>query len=454
MDRISKLFLLGKRDSYDRLPGPIALPILGLAPQFRSYSVPYIVRLSRTYGDFVRFPMPSVRGVLVSDPNFIKMALAQTERNFYKGKLYERMKPFGGNGLVTAKGKPWRSHRKLANPAFTEKSLKTYEPLIHRATETCIGKINSHLGEEVDSTSMMMDLTFDVVAMSLFSEEIKDQGPQLAAWFREGQDYLGWAFWTPVEIPLWIPSPRNRRFNKAKEGLDTYIREMIQDRRQGPSKDDLLQKLIDANDDDNEGFAEAQIIDEVVTLMVAGHDTTALTLCYGLLLLANHPNVVKKLRLEIQQQCPDRPVSIQDLSNLKYLHYTLQEIMRLYPAVYMVNRTNHETVTYQNYEFKGGTTFFLSQYAVHRHPRYWKKPDSFIPERWQDPESIAPGSYFPFGGGPRTCIGNHLASFEASLALPEIIRRFDVQDSNKKFRFDPNATMTPTPGVKLTFSKI
>ena len=441
-------------DSYSELPGPRLPPFVGIANKFREKSVQYLLELSRKYGDFVRFPSPGIRGVLVSDPEAIKKILAQSERHYYKGKIYDLAKPLIGNGLVTAQGPHWRKNRKLANPAFTEKSLADYEPHIHAATSKCIRKIEGQQDKDLDSTRYMMDLTFDVVAQSLFSIELDERAEQLAAWFAEGQDYLGWLFWYPVPAPLWVPTSRNKRFIEAREGLHSFIRGLIQERRDSHPKNDLLQKLIDATDEDQNSFSEQQLIDEVLTLMIAGHDTTALTLSYGLEKLSESKTTVEKLRAEINEVCGDRTVSIKDLSKMPYLRMVLMEIMRLCPAVYMINRSNRKDVQFKGYKFKADTTFFLSQYAVHRHPDYWESPDSFNPERWEDPELFKSPAFFPFGGGPRSCIGNHLAMFEAGIALPEIIRRFDIENSHRQYRYEPNATMTPSPGVYLRFSEL
>lgn len=452
---LSNLFRSKKnRDSYNELPSAKLLPLIGIANQFRSKSVNFLLHLSRTYGDFVKFPSPGIRGVLVSDPEFIKQILAQTERNYYKGKIYDLTRPLIGNGLVTNQGASWRAHRKMANPAFTEVSLQDYEPHIQDATKACVAKIEAHLDQDLDSTRYMMDLTFDVVAKSLFSTQLGNRASELASCFAEGQDYLGWLFWTPLTPPLSLPTARNKRFIKARDTLTSYISDLIEKRRNSEPQNDLLQKLIDASDDNQKGFSQQQLIDEVLTLMIAGHDTTALTLCYGLEQLAGSKTTVDKMRDEIQRVCGDKAVTIKDLPKLKYLRMVLQEIMRLCPAVYMINRTCNKAVTYKDMTFQEDTTFFLSQFAVHRHKDYWDEPDQFIPERWENPELVKSPAYFPFGGGPRSCIGNHLAMFEAGVALPEIIRRFDIRSSKRPYRFEPNATMTPSPGVYLRFSEV
>ena len=448
--------ILGAReqDSYATLPGPTLPPFVGVANQFRRKSVQYLLDLSRTYGDYVRFPSPGIRGVLLSDPEAIRKILLQSERNFYKGKIYDLTKPLIGNGLVSNQGSSWRKNRKLANPAFTEKSLQDYEPHITSATRRAIAKIERQLDRDIDSTRLMMDLTFDVVSRALFSVSMDDKAKQLAAWFAEGQDYLGWLFWSPLAAPLWIPTDRNKRFLKARHGLHSYIRGLIQDRREHTPQGDLLQKLIETTDSNQKGFSESELIDEILTIMIAGHDTTALTLSYGLEQLSRSRNSVEKLREEIHRVCPRDPVQIKHLSKMPYLKNVLYEIMRLCPAVYMINRSNKKKVRFKQYTFAPDTTFFMSQYAVHRHPDHWDSPDLFVPDRWDNPELAKSPAFFPFGGGPRSCIGNHLAMFEAGLVLPEIIRRFDIIHANRKYAYDVNATMTPSPGVYLRFNEI
>ncbi|MFW7377526.1 MAG: cytochrome P450 [Oligoflexus sp.] len=441
------------QDSYNRLPGPNTPPLIGIGFEFRKHGVALLSQLSRTYGDYVKFPMPGIRGVLVSDPAFIKLVFLQTERLFVKGKIYERMRPLIGEGLVTSSGQIWRQQRKLANPAFNQNALESYLNIIHHKTAALM-EVLPRQSTSIDIYHMITELTFQIALEALFSTDVDRYREALMKAFTDSQDYIGHLFWAALPIPLAIPTPRNRKFVKAKKTLDSIIDEIISYRKdEGIDRDDYLARLLKARDHETKQSMSYELIrDEIATFMIAGHDTTANTLSFTFWLLAQNQKIQDEVFHEIKTCLPDSNESLADLDKLDLTTRCLLESMRLYPTAWMVNRTSNADIQWGQHVFKKGTTFLLPQYAVHRHPSHWEKPDDFWPDHFL-PEKTATRAefaFFPFGGGTRKCIGYELAMKEALLIIANVIRKYRVKAiANESFTLAPNITMSPTPGIKL-----
>ncbi|WP_141731137.1 cytochrome P450 [Oligoflexus tunisiensis] len=442
-----------RQDSYPQLPGPKTPPLIGVGLEFKKHGVSLLSRLARTYGDFVRFPMPGIRGVLVSDPAFIKLVFLQTERLFEKGKIYDRMKPLAGDGLVTSSAQLWRQQRRLANPAFNQSALQSYLDIIHRKTDLFMQSLPKK-ADCIDVYQSITSLTFQIALEALFSTDTDAYKGLLMKAFADGQDYIGYLFWAALPLPLSIPTARNRKFLKARETLYNVIDEIIALRqRTGSDRDDYLARLLTARDPETKkAMAHELVRDEIATFMLAGHDTTANTLSFTLWLLAQNHAIQEQVHQEIQTCLPPGGESLEDLDKLDLTMRCLQESMRLYPTAWMVNRTCKVDLQWGDYIFKKGTTFLLPQYAVHRHPRYWERPDDFWPDHFLA-EKVADRpefAFFPFGGGTRKCIGYDLAIKEALLIVVNVIRRYQIACvPDTSFTLAPNITMAPVPGITL-----
>lgn len=440
------------QDSYESLPKSKSLPIVGLGLALQKQGVSLLTDLSRKHGDFVKFPMPGMRGVLVSDPEFIRLVFLQSERLFSKGTIYDRMKTFVGDGLVTSSAQLWRRQRRLANPAFNQNALASYQDIIARKAEALTNKLMAHRGH-INIHKIMTDVTMDIAIEALLSSDgVRFKG-ELSQIFELGQDYLGYLFWAAFPPPLWIPTKRNRRFNKARNSLKAIMDSIIAERRsKGVQGDDYLGRLMKSQDQESgQGMSQQLIRDELTTFMIAGHDTTANTLAFTFYLLAKHPEYQQLIFEEISQVNPDILFD-QDLEEkLPLTRRVLFESMRLYPTAWMVNRTLMQDIKWGDYTFKKGTMFFLPQYAVHRHPNYWDHPDTFYPDHFLAEKAAdrPEFAFFPFGGGTRKCIGFRLAIQEAMILLVSVIRhfQFDGIAANDDLKLSPNVTMAPRDGV-------
>jgi cytochrome P450 len=433
-----------------QLPGPRSWPLLGVGPSLKSEGCPYLMTLTQRFGRIVHFPLPKIQGVLVSDRDLVKQLLLQTERNFYKGRIYDLLTPVVGRGLVTNQGQSWRKRRRLLNPFFQSDHLPPLDPIIDVCLDPLISRLENSVQDQsfFPTTAAMMELTFSILIEAFFSGDLDHRYSELSEAFSAIQSWLGQRFWSLWRVSINIPTPGNLRLTRARGILVNAVRELISERRRGPGvKADLLQALLGAgNEHGDDPLSDQEVIDEVITFLIAGHDTTALALSFTLAVLAEHPQDLHKILKELDSsQGPPG-------SRSPWLQLCLMESMRLYPPVYMINRNNKEPLHFKGFDFPAHTTFFLSQYVVHRDPEYWENPLQFKPERFVQgaPEDF---SYFPFAGGPRTCLGNHLAMVEATGVLERILPRLVPVKLEKPFRIMANLTSITDPQIYLRWEK-
>jgi len=261
----------------------------------------------------------------------------------------------------------------------------------------------------------------------------------------------------PIRIPPHWPTPRNRRAQRDHDFLDSVVYRIIDERKaKGDSAehDDLLSLLMGALDEDGSQMTPKQLRDETMTLFLAGHETTALTLAWGWYLLSQNPGVESRLHEELRGVLAGRSPELADLSRLPYLQAVINEILRLYPPAYISARTSIEPCQIGGYDFSTGTTFLMSQWVMHRDPRYFDEPEAFRPERWLDGlmDRLPPGAYFPFGGGPRRCIGQGFALLEAGLVIAEVAQRFSFElIPRQEIIPEPLVTLRPRNGIRMKF---
>lgn len=449
------------------IPGPKGLLGLGVGPRFQYRGCEYLTDLTSHYGRIVNFPLPGIRGILVSDKNLVKQVLLQTERQFYKGKIYDILKAVVGEGLVTNQGPSWRQQRKLLNPLFQKHALVDLDPVLDRAGEELKKKIAASIerGIPLATTAAMMEVTFSVLVQAFFSGQLETtQYREMSAAFKEIQGWIGRRFTSLVRPPLNFPTPANLRLRRAKALLTKVIFDLQKKRSiERKNSQDLLDILLGADSRRSaNGQMSQQTIDEMVTFLIAGHDTTALTLAYTCVLLAENQPVRDWLGEELSgriQTVETPPISLPSESlegaghPISRLHQCLLESMRIYPAVWAINRNNKERLIYEEYEFEPDTTFFVSQYAVHRDQEYWPEPLVFKPQRFAqgEPDDF---SFFPFSGGPRTCIGNHLAMLEALGVLKRILVEYTPVKLERSFKVLPQLTSIPDPEILIRWKKI
>ncbi len=434
-------------------PGPKGHPIMGVMREFNRDTLGFITRCRDYYGDVVRSRFLYLHAYFLYHPNDIETLLTTNARSYRKARSLRS--PFFhrlvGNGLVTSEGDFWRRQRRLAQPAFHRQRISSYGDVMVEYTQRAIGHWQK--GELRDIARDMTRLTLEIVVKTLFNSDVSNDADHV------GQILSGLVKPFASQATLkWIldnrlPTPGHRRYFNAVSEIDRIVFRIIAERRaNGYDEGDLLSMLLQAQDDDGSQMSDGQLRDEVMTLFLAGHETTALALSWSWYLLARNPQAEQKFHDELDEVLGGRAPDVSDLPKLKYSEMIAKEAMRLYPPAYAVGREAIEETEIGGYRVPKGTQLFAFQWITHRDPRYFHNPDEFEPERWLGDinERLPKYAYFPFGGGPRQCIGNYFAMMEIVLLLATIGRRFSFSLApDHAVEVLPVLSLRPRDGIKV-----
>jgi cytochrome P450 len=435
-------------------PGPKGNFLLGNLSAVSRDWLGFYSRCAREYGDVVGLRYVHVPICLVRNPRDIEYVLVTNAGNFTKSADYRALSRILGNGLLTNEGQSWQHQRSLIQPAFRRENILSYAPVM-----TCV--INQLLGSWTDGASRnlhgdMMAVTLQVVAQCLFGTEVAGVAERVGKAMQAVTDRFvldaSEALLLPFDIPDFLAPSRRR----AIKDLDTIIEGIIRERRSSHRQHgDLLGALLQVRDSSGQPMSDQQLRDEVMTLFLAGHETTAIALSWTCFLLAQHPRVEAKLVEELSSVLGDREPTVDDIAHLRYTEMILKESMRLYPAVWGIGRRAIADCEIGGYRVTGGTNVFILQYLTQRDPRFFANPDAFDPERWRE-DPVRAGrlprfAYFPFGGGPRVCVGASFAMLEASLLLAMIEQKFRLKLVPGRI-VEPVASVTlrPKDGIHVT----
>jgi cytochrome P450 len=426
------------------------VPLLGSLPSFwLSNRIDLHAGHLRKYGDVVRYQLGPLTAHLVLHPDDVKHVLQENHANYEKGRGTKRLKLLLGDGLLTSEGELWRRQRRLAQPAFHPKRVAELVSTMVRSTETMLAEWGPRAarGESVDLAAEMMRLTLDVVARTLFGADLKGDATRVYAAVTTALDFTNKRLMLPITVPMRLPLPGNERFKRAKKTLDDLVFSIVESRRRAKDHGhDLLAMLMDARDDDTgQAMSDQQLRDEVMTVVLAGHETTAAALAWTFMLLSREPVVWRKLRSEVEEVLGDRQLTAEDLPKLKYTRMVIEEGMRLYPPAWMFGRSALGEDTVGGIRIEPGSMVILSPFFTHRHPQFWSNPEGFDPERFA-PEEVAKRpkhAYLPFGSGPRVCIGNAFAIAEAQAILATVTQRYRVEVLARDVAVEPMITLRP-----------
>ena len=437
-----------------RLPGPKGTRVMGVMREFNRDALGFIERMQRDYGDIVWSRFLYVPALFLYHPDEIESVLTTNAKNFRKAmtlrsNFFQRLV---GNGLLTSEGEEWKRQRRLSNPGFHRERVATYgTTMVDYANRLAA---NWHEGETRDLHRDMMRLTLEIVVRCLFSADVSHDvdhvGETLSTMVKPfaSQATLKWI------LNNRLPTPEHLRFHRLARRIDRVVYRIIAERRAGgKDKGDLLSMLLAAHDEDGSGMDDQQLRDEVMTLFLAGHETTALTLAWSWYLLGGNPEAEKKFHAELDEMLGNRDATFADLSRLNYTEQIVKESMRLYPPAYGLGREAVTGCEIGGYYVPPGAQVFMFQWATHRDARFFDEPLRFKPERWTaEFESQLPKyAYFPFGAGPRVCIGASFAMMEMILVLATIGRRFRLElDSNHPVEIYPAMSLRPKNGVTVT----
>jgi cytochrome P450 len=439
-----------------RPPGPHENWLLGSARTIQRDPLGFTMSMFQRYGNVVAVRFLIWPTYMIFHPHDVKHVLQENHLNYSKDTyLIHFLRPLLGQGLFTNDGQSWLHQRRLMQPAFHRKQLATFGALMTDATGSMLEHWQDAATRDqpLDVSTEMMRLTLRVVGQALFSIDLSNEadtvGQAFTALMTPFTDYI----YNPLP-PLGFPTPRNLRIQQSIRTLDGVVQDIITERRQGDHKGDLLSMLLLARDEETgEGMNDRQVRDEVMTLLLAGHETTSNALSWTWYLLSQHPDAESRLHTELEQVLGGRIPAVEDLPRLPYTRMVLEEALRLYPPAVGFNRKALAEDEVGGYVVPANTLIWLSPYTTHRHPDFWENPEVFDPERFSPERSAGRPhfAHFPFGGGPRLCIGSNFAMMEAQLILATIAQRYQLR-LLPGHQVEPQVllTMRPRNGLPMT----
>lgn len=437
-------------------PGPKGTFLLGNLRQFYERRLDFFREVARDHGDLASIRFGPRRIFLASHPDLIEQVLVTDAKHYIKHFGARMYKPVLGNGLVTSEGDFWLRQRRLSQPAFLKNRVLAYVPVMADLTQRFVGTWQA--GERVDVHELFNHLTSAIALKTLFGLDDSGDRESFVAALRDAFDLMSLRFRTIYPLPLWLPTGTNRRLKAAIAHLNRVVDGFIAQGRSRPAPgDDLLSRLVAAQDDDGSRMTEVQLRDEAMTLYLAGHETTALTLSWSWYLLATHPHVEDLLATEWKVVLNGRTPTADDLTRLPYTDAVIAEAMRVYPPVYLIGREATRDLELGGYRVKKGYTVFMSQWVSHRDPRFFgPDPDTFRPERWLDglAKRLPKYAYYPFGGGPRVCIGSAFAQMEAAIILAMVGQRYRFTLApDPPVDVNPQITLMPKNGIPAVLER-
>jgi cytochrome P450 len=440
-------------------PGPMGPDMLKAFAVIRRNPLEYLHQSWKRYGDVVQFPIPRPPSYLVNDLEGVRRILVSNARNYGKSTIqYRSLSLVTGEGLLVADTEPWRRQRRMVQPAFHHQTLDGLVAHVDVAVQRIFRQWEMAPGVRttgalVDIDAAMMHGALEVVGHALFGTDLSADAETLATATLDALEVVVARARVPITPPAWVPTPANRRLTSAVRRLDAAVDSMVGERRtaggDGPAQD-MLDLLMTTRDEAGDHLSTGEIRDQVVTFIVAGHETAASALTWAWALLAAHPLVQERLREESDRVLGGRAAAFADYANLPVARAVLDETLRLYPPAWLITRKSAEADEVAGHDIPAGALLILSPWLMHRHPAVWADPDSFQPERFLDGTADR-NAFIPFGAGPRMCIGRDFAYVEATLILAAISSRFSVSfDTGQTMPVgDPLVTIRPKGGLTL-----
>ncbi len=456
---ISSSVAAGDRTLAKRWPELRGTRLLGCLRQIQNEPLALYQGAWREHGDYVRFRVvPGFYMYLLAHPAAIEYVLHTNLKNYRKPDSFNgSVRLLTGGGILTSEGELWRKQRRLMQPAFSRAAATSLGELMTGAVATFVEEWEAAGGEQtIDVLRELMRLGLRIASLALLGTDISSEADAIGEAYRATFEYVSDKMNGRLLPPLWVPTPRNREFRQAKTLLDKVVLELIARRRAEPPKNDVLARLLAAQDEDSGvGMTDEQLKDEAITLLTAGHETGGAAAAWALYLLAEHPDVQQALHDEVRGCLGGRLPAVEDLPRMPLATAVFEETMRLYPPAWGMPRETLADDEVLGYPIPAKSTLMLSQLLAHRHPDFWPEPDVFRPQRFLSPPADRPKfAYFPFGGGPRICIGNHMAMLEGPLVLASLVDRFHFTlVPNQRIVADPTFTLRPKYGVQMVVRK-
>lgn len=431
-------------------PMPKGVPVLGNLLDIGLDPFAAFERWATQYGEIVRLQLGAWPTLLVNGSDLIEQVLVKQHENFTKHRFFWRhVALLTGNGLFTSEGKHWQRQRKLAAPAFAGERLTSYDAAMVQLTEEMLDSWADDT--VVDLHPQMMALGLRIAAKTMFSAEVEADVQVIEKAMGDILAEISRRYSRLFLIPDAVPLPGHIRYRRGVAAIEGVVARLIEERRgQDEDRGDLISMLMAARDDDGEPMTSQQLRDEVLTMLLAGYETSALTMTWAFYALSQQPELQDRIAAEVRETVGERPLRYEDLQHLKTTENVVIETLRLYPPAWAIGREAKADCRIGDYDVPAGTTVYMSAWAVHRNPDHFQEPLAFRPDRWTGDlrKSLPRFAYFPFGGGPRICIGNRFAMMEAMLLTATICRRFRIeQHSTKRVVPFPTLTLRPAGAV-------
>ena len=431
-------------------------PLIGLFQGARKDPLNFFLNAAQT-DDVVEFPNVVGRFFMINNPSLADQILRARHRDFPKGDYYQRVRPIFGDGLFELEGEQWRHKRQTMQPAFHKKGMETMVDTILEEVETLLESWDplARRDETIDILPPLMHMTFQIITRAMCGavptgydgDRITDS---LTTILKSGERLL----WAAFPFIHHLPSPRNCQLKRALKTFELFIIDLVRQRREVSGDEVVLLDMLFSSRDPRTGQAPSarELHDDLMTMLIAGHETTALAIAWACYLLSKNPHVHEKLVAENLSVLGGRRPALEDLGKLEYHRQVVQETLRLYPPFWTLSRQARHDVVLDGYHLPARSTVMVAPYILHRNPRYWSNPEGFRPERFEDPD-LSKGrnpAYFPFGAGPRVCIGKNLALMEAQLYLAMLVRRFDMElQPGHRVEAQPMISLRPRCGIRM-----
>ena len=435
-------------------PGPRGYPLLGVFPRARRDPLRFFLETARTFGDVVALPLGIRRLYLLSHPDHIRYVLQDDARHFLKRPTAERIKPLFGASLTTVDGEDWRRRRHLMRPLFTPQRMAALVPVIVETTAAMLHRWRDRVGTSLayDVFDEMTELTRAIILRVLFGAVSDEESREVGQAITILAERVNRGLWSTLGWLPRLPTPRHERYERAVGALEAFLSRRIDEERRRAPEGDLLSALAGARHNaSGHGFDDTELRDELKALFVAGHSTTASGLAWVWYLLSQNPGAQGRLQREVATVLGMRRPTADDLAALEYTRLVIEEALRLYPPTWITARTTTGAVDIDGYRIPANATVLLSPFVTHRDPRFWEEPERFDPERFRPGHSRRPRyAYFPFGGGPRTCIGNAFAAIEMQIVTAMVAQRYEVTLApGRRVEPEPGTVLVPRGGVNI-----
>jgi cytochrome P450 len=434
-------------------PGPRGAPLLGSLGSWRGDTAEFLLCLQRDYGEVVRMRLGPMTVHLVTEPQAVRRILQENNANYTRGPLYDQFKLVMGKGLLTTDGPYWRAHRRAVAPVFLRNAVAAIGPNVVEATTEMLDgwEARARAGEPVELVAEMLKLTLVTLSRSLFAYDIRPSADQVRPVVDSVIEVMFKRGTFAEMVPSWLPTARNRRISEIHRVFDRVVHD-VRAGYAATGKGPLIDLMESAADPDTGSrWTDAEIRDELLTIYLAGHETTAVALTWTLISLATHPWAQEELDAEVARVLGGEAPAASSVDELSWTSMVIDESLRLYPPIWIYPRAAIEADVLGGYDIAAGSSILLSPLVSHRNPRVWDNPEAFDPRRFT-PEAVRQRpklTYFPFGAGPRMCLGNFMALMEMRMIVAMISQRFrlNLVPGNTVRYGDPVISLRPRPEV-------